>query len=204
MQYPNQLLPQLNFTKITSILNGYFVCRKVPDKKKLEQSISIAPEELLGIEVAGDCFDYSTSLTGIFELAHNAIELTGERKKYFRTYWDENSAVDIPEFEKDFILKEETGWFFLQIDRINGITIPFNRKGTIPENETATAIVVHTPTNSNFWHFSLKWKDDKGFISTNDSKWKNNIIATVRALLCELIILEIHDQKIEQHWYIHN
>ena len=96
------------------------------------------------------------------------------------------------------------GWFFLKIDKINGLTIPFNRKGDITAKETATAIVVHTPTNSNFWHFSIKWKDEKGYISTGSATWKNNIIATVRAMLTELIQLVYPGQVIPEHFYKQN
>ncbi|HYM95463.1 MAG TPA: hypothetical protein VET23_15095 [Chitinophagaceae bacterium] len=206
MTYPAQLLPHLIFKKITADLSGYFICRKVLNKALLQEPLPpILPEELLGIETASDCFDYSINLPGIFELQHNLIEMIGEQKKYFIKYWDEVSEVTVPIYEQDFNINENIGWFFLHIERVNGITIPFNRKLDAPPNEIATAIVSHTPTNSNFWHFSIRWKDENhALISTTNSKWKNNIIATVRALLSELIIIESIQQNIEEDWYVKN
>lgn len=207
MTYPEQLLPQLIFKIINIDLSGHFVCRKVLDKTLLRLPFpSILPEELLGIETASNCFDYSTNLPGIFELQHNLIELMGEQKTYFRKYWDAVSEVKVPAYLQDFSINENGGWFFLKIDKINGITIPFNnRKSEDLPNEIATSVIVHTPTNSNFWHFSIKWKDEKAvFINTNNAKWKNSIIATVRALLSELITIDHIEQNIDKDWYIKN
>ena len=206
MTYPGQLLPQLNFKQITADLSGYFICRKVLDKTLLQESLSpILPEEVLGIETASDCFDYSTNLPGVFELQHNMIELMGENRAYYRNYWDWISEVHVPIYQQDFGISENVGWFFLQIDKINRLTIPFNRKADNPPNEVATAVVVHTPNNHNFWHFSIKWKDaNHSYISNTNSKWKNSIIATVRALLSELIQLTYPGQEIPQDFYIKN
>ena len=204
MTYPEQLLPQLIFKKISADLSGYFICRKVFDKTILEKELPIVTEGLLGIEKASDCFDYSTNLPGVFAEEDNRIDLTGEKKGYFRSYWDEVSEVETPIFEQDFIINENAGWFFLQIDKINGLTIPFNRKADNHPNEIATAVVLHTPTNSNFWHFSIKWRDEHTFISPNDSKWKKNIIATVRALLSELIQFEYAGQSLPEDFYKEN
>lgn len=204
MNYPEQLLPQLIFKKITTDLSEYFICRKVFDKTLLQEQLPIVAEELLGIVKASDCFDYSTNLPGVFELEHNKIDLIGERKANFRAYWNEESKVEIPVFEKDFVINEDVGWFFLQIDKINKIAIPFNRKTENTSKEVATAVVIHTPTNSNFWHFSIKWHDQENFISPNDAKWKNSIIATIRALLSELILVDYPGQVIQENLYTKN
>ncbi len=204
MTYPEQLLPQLIFKKITDDLTGHFICRKVLDKTFLEKPQPIVFEELLGIVKASDCFDYSTNLPGVFELEHNKIDFDGDKKAYFRAYWDEVSEVEIPVFEKDFVINQNVGWFFLQIDKINGLTIPFNRKADNLSIETATAVVLHTPNNSNFWHFSIRWKDANDYININKSAWKHNIIATVRALLSELILLTYPGQVIQEEFYKKN
>jgi hypothetical protein len=202
MNYPVQLLPQQKYKQITADLTGYLLCRKVPDKSLLDELYSpILPEELLGIETPNDCFDYSTNLPGIFELHHNEIEFTGDERKYFRTYWDWASEVKIPVYEQDYFINENIGWFLLPINEIHGQTIPFSRKGGEQPNELAMAIALHTPSNSNFWHFSIRWKDANGYISTKDSKWKNQIIATIRALLSELIQLDYSGQNIPENYY---
>ena len=112
MNYPEQLLPQLIFKEIKRDLSAYFLCRKVEDKSLLENQSSIASEELLGIERVNDCFDYSTNLPDVFELQHNEIELIGDRKKLFRSYWDWFSEVKIPIYRQDFELNIDAGWFF--------------------------------------------------------------------------------------------
>jgi len=203
--YPQELLPQLIFKQITADLTGYFICRKVRNKSLLNEPLpEILPDEVLGIETPSDCFDFSTNLPGVFKLNHNFLEITGDDKKYFRTYWDYQSEVKTPVFEQDFFIDENIGWFFIQIDKINGLTIPFNRNAEKAVSETATAIVVHTPTNSNFWHFSVKWKDANGYISTGTSKWKNNVIATVRAMLSELIRLTYISLEVPEGFYKKN
>ena len=201
MNYPEQLLPKLIFKEIKSDLSAYFLCRKVEDKSLLENQSSIASEELLGIERVNDCFDYSTNLPGIFELQHNEIELFGDKKKLFRSYWDWASEVETPIYKQDFELNIDAGWFFLPIDKIVSITIPFNKNAQKNDTDIARAVAVHTPTNCNFWHFSIKWKDSAGFINSNDSAWKRKIIATVRSLFSELIVFEVKEQKVEKSFY---
>ena len=172
MIYPEQLLPRLSFKEITADLSGYFLCRKVLDKTLLNEPLPpLLSEELLGIETANDCFDYSTNLPGIFEPHYNLIEFIGNHKAYFRRYWDWITETVVPVFEEDFSINENIAWFFLQVDKINGLAIPFNRKADNSPNEVATAVIAHTPTNSNFWHFSIKWRDANGYISTTNSKW---------------------------------
>ena len=202
MNYPVRLLPQPIFKEVTEDLSGYFLCRKFPDKSLMKNDSPIINEEILGINSGGQCFDYSTNLPGIFELNDNWIELTGENKKHYRSYWDWISKINEPLFEKDFLINENIGWFFLPISQISNIVIPFSRNGFTPPDETAKAMVLHTPTNSNFWHFSIKWHDGKGFINANDSKWKNNIIATVRSVLSEIMENKYRPQRLESAWYI--
>lgn len=204
MNYPEQLLPKLTFKEITENLAGYFICRKAPLTVLQDSHSLIIREDLVGIESASDCFDYSTNLPGVFKIEHNTIDLIGENKRYFRTYWDWVSSVKVPAYQQDFELNKNVGCFFLQIDKINGITIPFNKKVNTPADETAHSVVLHTPTNSNFWHFSIKWKDSNGFISSTNSKWKANIIATIRALLSENVVFDEINQEIKKDWYIKN
>lgn len=206
MNYPEQLLPQQIFKQITSDLSGYFICRKVFDKQLLTEPLPpIIPDEILSLETANDCFDYSTNLPGVFELLHNCIEHIGERKKYFRTYWDFVSDVEMPVYEQDFTINEKVGFFFLRIGSLQGLRIPFNKKADEKPNDMATAQVLHTPTNSNFWHFSVRWFDKEGNqISSNSAKWKNGIIAAARAMISELILLEYPAQAIPEDLYIKN
>lgn len=127
MNYPQSLLPQPIFKKITEDLSDYFICRKVPSHLLHDLKVGIPDEKLLGMESESECFDYSTNLPGVFEFWHNKIELVGANKKYFRTYWDWVSTVLEPRFEKDFELDENISWFFIRIGVIEKISIPFNK-----------------------------------------------------------------------------
>ena len=121
----------------------------------------------------------------------NYISLIGERKKYFRDYWDFSGKVEVPIFNEDFTLDGSKGYFFLPINLIHQrIKIPFRKPPKEIEN-SVTAVVVHTPTRSNFWHFSIRWLDSEGtFIKSSNSTWKNQITASMRAALLELVELD--------------
>ena len=69
-----------------------------------------------------------------------------------------------------------------------------------------SAIVKHTPTNSNFWHFSIIWVLKDGTeINSNSAKWKNIVIATIRAKLQEAFILSTPELKLisEKDYFKH-
>lgn len=202
MKYPQNLLPQPIFKEITEDLSRYFVCRKVLGKFDYV-NVGLPDEKLLGMESENECFDYSTNLPGVFELWHNKIELVGLNRKNFRSYWDWISMVRTPQFEDDFKLREDVSWFFLRIGAIEKITIPFNKAPNKNADDALVGVVVHTPTNCNFWHFSIKWKNLRGeLISSNKATWKYNRIATLRALLSQLIFTGTVTQNVERDWYI--
>jgi hypothetical protein len=202
MHYPVEVLPQVHFKKINEPLPDYFLCRKVIDRQALLPA-PIIDEALLGLEKASDCFDYSTNLPGMFALYHNQLEIVGENKKYFRTYWEEGAQVTKPTHLQDFVVNERIGWFYLPIAKLEGLRIPFNRNNNPPASEIATSVVLHTPTNSNFWHFSIRWKDQTGtYIDANKSAWQKQVIAKVRALFSEIVrFADIPIQEIKSEWY---
>jgi hypothetical protein len=155
MKYPTILLPKRNFKIIDEDLSDRFLLRKVQESLMPKDPDAIPPGEAIGLNTASDCFDYSTNLLGQYNIEHNKIAIIGERKKYFRTYWV-SGDVDEPIFEQDFNDNDEISCIYLPINLIHGkIKHPFNRKsgGT---QEIAEAVVMHTPTNSNFWHFSIR------------------------------------------------
>ena len=190
MPYPEALLPHTHFKRILSDLSGHSVCRTVAKKEMLEDSNAIS-ENLL-YESPLELFDYSTNLLGHFRLNDNYITLIGERKKYFRSEWDFAEEVDIPVDHEDFIIDETKGFFFLPIVRIHQkVQIPFKRP-LKDVSDSVTAVVVHTPSRSNFWHFSIRWVDKDGsVVKPSNAAWKNQISATMRAALLELIELNV-------------
>ena len=130
-------------------------------------------------------FDYSTNLLGHFQLEHNYISLCGDEKKYFRSCWNFKEKVRIPIHKKDFIIDGTKGYFFLQVGDIHEvIKCPYSKNKKLTGE--AIACVVHSPSRSNYWHFSIKWRDKDGlYISQTDSKWKYPLINSTRAALLE-------------------
>jgi hypothetical protein len=204
MNYPEQILPRPNLKCISEDISQYFITRKYKPLRPADSQSSLLPEEMLGLESASDCFDYSTNLIGIFEAAFNKIELIGDNKKLLRSYWDFQTEIKTPVFEEDFVNEENIKWFFLHIGKINNHKIPFKKTDNSQTEEQAHAIVVHTPTNCNFWHCSVRWKEGENFISTNNSKWKNKVIAAVRSFLSEAIEWTCPQQEIPQEFYSTN
>lgn len=188
MKYPEALLPNIAFKEINSSIPEYFICRTTPSKGFKNSSNKIPDEELY--KEPKELFDFSTNLIGHFELDHNYIELCGDKKKDFYALWDFIEKVKVPEFKTDFLINASRGYFFLKIGDIHGvIKCPYNKPKNILGD--ATAFIIHTPTRSNFWHFSIKWKDHEGkFINENMSNWKYLLINTIKAALNELSIEE--------------
>jgi hypothetical protein len=188
MQYREILLPQLHFKCVTSDLSEHHLCRTSSTKDFINPITEIIKDEAL-CEKPNDFFDYSTNHLGQFEIDYNYFTLCGDEKKYFRSYWDFVSEVKQPNFNDDFIYDNSKGVFFFRIGDIHN-NIHFPITNSKQKADKVSAIVKHTPSNSNFWHFSIRWIDQNGNeISANESKWKNPIIATIRAKLQEIFVL---------------
>ncbi len=192
MQYPRILLPALGYKQITVDLSRYFICRTTEDTLWISQIGKNLPESAL-YKDSKELFDYSTNLPGHFKLKHNYLELCGEKKKDFRQEWDFQRPVEVPVYNEDFKEVKSKGWFFIPIGEIhNKIELPITK----PKNIVTTVVseIVHTPTCSNFWHFSIRWKEPDGtYISPSDSAWKRLITGTMRAKLNELATIETPD-----------
>jgi hypothetical protein len=136
-----------------------------------------------------ELFDYSLNLSGHFRPEDNYIELTGEGRKEFYKYWDFQSEVAIPVYGQNFIFNPLKGCFFLPTELINEgkWSIPFTRPPKEIE-EKIIPVILHTPTCCNFWHFSIRWKDNQGeYISVSDAKWKRKLLGAMRALLIQTL-----------------
>ena len=190
MNYPEELLPFKYYKKITSNLTGHYICRTTPNKNLIHPNTGLLRDEVLFGNSSHECFDYSTNLIGYFQTEHKYITLIGEEKRYFREYWNFKENVKTPIFNKDFNYDKKRGLIYFLIDKIHkSIKIPYI-KGTEQE-AIATAIIKHTPTRSNFWHFSIRWLDkDNKVISRNKSMWKNKIIASFRAKINEIYLIK--------------
>ena len=195
-------MPKQSFKIIGEDLSDRCLLRKIAESLMPDDPDDIPSADAIGLETASDCFDYSTNLPGVYQIEHNKLSLIGDNRKYFRTYWKSGDVIE-PVFEKDFNNKDDCGCFYLPIKHIQNIKHPFNR-GPKTNEEVAEAVVIHTPTNSNFWHFSIRWKDENGDeISVTNSKWKDKLIATIRATVLNLIDRQPCTLKeVPDHFYI--
>lgn len=202
--YPNRLLPRPNYKKIT-IPHAYvrFLTRFTPDKDFWDPDTDTvkvksfcSPKENL--------FDYSTSLLGVFQPEDNYIKIVGDNFNYFTTDWLEGETVSEPNFEKDFIIVDERGYFFLDIDQLlnQWESLPYEKDG---ETYFVAPMVIHTPKNANFWHVSVQWTDENGevFVKEKNKKWKGKMINKIREYFKEFAFRETpYFEEIPEAGYI--
>ena len=193
MEYPDRLIPLSHFKQIgVADLSICFLCRVVHDERFIIQQNGMYPDEML-YKDKKELFDYSTNLLGIFLPDDHKIALIGDNKKYFYAYWDFEEAVNIPVFEQDFEIDGSRACFFFPISALHqktSIPLPSPPKD---QDEVLTPHIVHTPTRSNYWHFSIRWKGKDDFETYKGSAWQKRISSTMRAFLQESIILGIPD-----------
>lgn len=193
MQYPGRLIPRLCFKHIQTDLSAYFLCRAVSDKALLTPVNGMFSEEMI-CSVNKELFDYSTNLLGVFLPEDTKIVLIGDDKKLFYSYWDFEEEVTIPVFGKDFEVAENRICFFFPIASLHQkICIPMPSTPN-SQGDKLTANVIHTPTRSNYWHFSIRWEDQNGeFKKYTGSAWQKRICATMMASLQEFIVINMPD-----------
>jgi hypothetical protein len=187
ISYPNHLLPQANYCYINQDLSDKYLVRHTNSK----DFIDVQTNKLLAKHLCSPAErleDLSTNLLSDFSIQDIQIELINEdgNKDYFQEYWNEGIVIDkLPIHEKDFKLNENRGYFFLPINQINGKPQPYTVSGI--DGFFATCKVVHTPTNTNFWHFSLRWFDKEGRDLREVSRnLKNRLFTSARAMVLEL------------------
>lgn len=169
MQYPNRLLPQPHFKRITwneSLRNCYLIhfteSKDIidPETNKLRITLVVKQTDHLR--------DYSNNLLGVF-LVDDIFWAPQqcEKSEYFRAEWEQSTEVIPPNVPGEYYRNDNRGYFFLQISKCQGEIVHF-------EDDTFTrpiCMLLHTPTNSNFWHFSLRWFFDGQELE----KWTNGI-----------------------------
>lgn len=176
MTYPIYLLPQQNYKKIEfcSELNEGFLIHftdtkdnKDPDTKNLKLSCVVKRTDHLR--------DYSNNLLGVF-LTNDiywGIE-NSENKGYFISEWNIGEKVKVPIVPNDVKKSLARGYFFLPIKNCHQAIVNYSDE----TNMKPICKVLHTPTNSNFWHFSLRWfYNDVDILNWTDKERKRILTA---------------------------
>jgi hypothetical protein len=155
MQYPVHILPQPNFRKITNIqlLHNYHLIHFTESKDNRDVANKVREDSI--VRQTDHLRDFSNSLLGTFEIDDIYLELTkGEFKNYFNADWDQGANLErTPQINRDFVINKERGFFFLSVSECNDYEVNYSDGS----NVNPTCKVLHTPTNSNFWHVSLRW-----------------------------------------------
>jgi hypothetical protein len=130
--------------------------------------------------------DYSTNLLGVFQCKDlkwkwlkgtSCIEL-----------WNLKDEAIMPVLEQDVTIVEGRGTFYLKINELHKQL--FDLPAPIGDTEKLECLVLHTPTKSNFWHFSLRWIV-KGEDTTNwEPKRRRKVLETARSVIISNAIFE--------------
>lgn len=190
--YPQRLLPKPTFKIIKhEDLNDYYLIRYTNTKSFLDEDTKFLKTSEIS---SSHMSDLSTNLLGKFEVEDIYIEyLKGsDSSSYFSSDWIEKTEVGIvPIWEKDFSICLDRGFFLLKISEINGHPVPYC-KGN--DKFQAFCRIIHTPTNSNFWHCSIRWFDEEGQdIYYQKGSFRNRLNSSTRAVLCEFIKCQVPD-----------
>lgn len=185
MEYPEHLLPQPSYRIISfdskESMNLYLVRRTSTTDIKDEygrlksEHVTLQSDHLK---------DYSTNLLGLFKPSDCLIAVPlrdSPQKRYFQNLWAKDEVILTPIYETDFAVESGRGCFFLR-------TADFHQKQfSSPTSDCVaapTCEVLHTPTNANFWHCSIRW-----FCDGEDSgKWKEKKFKRMKSIIRAFVI----------------
>jgi hypothetical protein len=186
MIYPQHLLPQSEYKIIdwSDALRPFYLLRSVPTADFWDQETDSVRVKYVNDNGRDKLKDYSVNLFGVFTKNDVAIVFNNnEQKAYFTDDWTPATQVNAPQ-STDFQVLESFGCFYYLINTIQDFPQPFKMNG-IP-GHYAKCYVCHTPTNSNFWHFSVRWKigseDINIVLSVSQRK---DLLGLVRGFLVE-------------------
>lgn len=151
MEFPAQLLPNENLKLIDCDISHHHLIRHTPTKDMWDSELNLLKEKAV-CEPRTRMPDLSASLLGIFEECHICINIL--RESDFNNYCNPNISVSSPVLNKDYVIVEDRGCWFVEISKIN------NQKAEYVYNSDdlfAICKVIHTPMKWNFWHFSIRW-----------------------------------------------
>jgi hypothetical protein len=189
MKYPEHLLPQISFKRIDwhiDFSHSYLI-RHTPSKQIYSEETGKIDFNLVKIQ-SDHLGDLSTNMLGVFDPNDNYICIKSENSEYFHDLWTEGTKVKAPNFQEDFNIDSQRGCFFLRIADIVGQIANYSNDNS--DKITAKCKILHTPTNCNFWHFSIRWfsipdQIDVRELSISKSQRKK-LLSSAKLLISEL------------------
>ena len=204
MPYPEHLLPQPNYRIIEwhEGLRNCFLLRSAPTRGVVDPETGKVRAKYVNDGSREQLKDYSTNLVGVFRPEDAAVRIEKtERKAYLTGHWTPGEVVEPPTVA-DFSIQPEHSCFYYQIGEIQDYPQPFsiaNLPGYVGQ-----CYVLHTPTRSNFWHFSVRWKlgeqDVEEALSESE---RRNLLGLVRSFLIEraILLLPSEPTRIASSWH---
>jgi hypothetical protein len=159
MQYPPHLLPRQHFKIIPfeAWMNACFLLHHTKDRDLFDPETALLKLDYIVLNT-DHLKDFSTNLLGTFRYEDCYWSVNKERMDaFFGENWLEGEAVECPSPD-DCGYHEERGAFYLSIERFAGKEV----RSTGDDEITTICDVLHTPIRCNYWHFSLRWKDENG------------------------------------------
>jgi hypothetical protein len=189
MSYPNRLLPQQDYKKICWFedLRKYFLVHTTETKENIDPQTGKLKISLV-VRQTDHLKDYSNNLLGVFLIddVYWIPNSNSANRLYYREAWVEGDCVIPPVVPSDFDINVNKGYFFLKISDFHEVVINFE------DNTFASPIcrLLHTPTNSNFWHFSLRWYFDGKDLESWTEGIKRRMKTSAKAFIIEKAFFE--------------
>lgn len=159
MHYPQHLIPPQHFKimRYDAWMGNHYLVRHTDDKDLKDPETDLLKLDYI-VVVTDHLRDFSTNILGVFMVEDCHWKIKKERMDaYFSAEWKEGEIVEAP-LPDDFEYLAERGAFYIPIRSCAGKRV----EASGSEPVIAICDVMHTPIRCNFWHFSLRWKDENG------------------------------------------
>lgn len=163
MQYPIRLLPKTNYKSITTGLEEKCLIRHfvINNEQGVVDDLGLLKDYIIASGGEKQLPDLSTSLFGVFtdnDIVFNIVN------PLLAEYCEPNHNSTTPTFEEDYVIAENRSYWSILVNEIDNKVVEYDGV-----EFKATCYTCHTPTKSNFWHFSIMW-----FINSENKYWNVN------------------------------
>lgn len=185
MEYPNRLLPKPQYKRIPwhESLRDHFLIHYTDQEEIIDPNTNKLHIKHV-VKRTDHLRDYSNNLLGVFLVDDIYWALQDcQDKDYFTAEWEEGTDVKKPKVPDEYDREESRGYFFLNIGDCHEVAVEFEDDQC--RNSDPVCMVFHTPTNSNFWHFSLRWFFDGEDLESGTDGIKRRMKTSAKAFIIE-------------------
>ncbi|MEY4902805.1 MAG: hypothetical protein RLZZ292_620 [Bacteroidota bacterium] len=199
MDYPQRLIPQVDYKIMaieTGVLDSHYLVRHTKGRDLLDPTTNELKRAYVG-EQTYPLRDISVNLIGGAFLVSDVYLIHHREDPDFAYFnyeiWQEGKEiVKIPQSE--FISEDRTrGYYFLHIGTFQDLKISYTDDNNAEHQ--AEIKVLHTPTQCNFWHCSLRTFSHEGDFEPLSEKeikrpWRKGLLTTLRTMIIQNAILD--------------